>query len=117
MVYIPAVANVTIPNPVAISAALEKVAAHQRAGRAPETQTVYRRVLAADPENAEANYLLGLIAMEGRAHAGWVATSLLRAVGPPEFVAASEDDYVAIAKARGPIPAPWRRCARACARG
>ena len=40
---------------------LETAAAHQRAGRLKEAEPIYRRVLAAQPRNIDALYLLGLL--------------------------------------------------------
>lgn len=57
----PAMANVTIPNRPALAGALREAMKEQRAGRLDAAETGYRRVLAADPGNANANHLLGLI--------------------------------------------------------
>jgi len=48
----------TIPIPQAIQIALD----HHHAGRLPEAEGIYRQVLQADPDNAEAMQLLGVIA-------------------------------------------------------
>ena len=61
MSYIPAMANITIPNRPALAGALKQAMADQRAGRIENAEAGYRRVLGAEPGNANANHLLGLI--------------------------------------------------------
>ncbi len=64
MVYIPAMANLTVPNRPALAAALKSAMTAYRAGRLEDAETDYRRVLAAQPDNANANHLLGTILSE-----------------------------------------------------
>ena len=52
--------------------------AHQRAGRVVEAETLYRAVLATEPCNARALYLLGLLRLNG-GHAAEAAATLRRA--------------------------------------
>jgi len=52
-------ANITIANRPALAGAME----NQRAGRVEDAEAGYRRVLAAEPTNANANHLLGIILM------------------------------------------------------
>jgi protein O-GlcNAc transferase len=53
--------TVTMPT---ISEALAIAVQHQQAGRLQEAQTIYRQILAADPNHHDAWHLLGLIACE-----------------------------------------------------
>jgi predicted O-linked N-acetylglucosamine transferase (SPINDLY family) len=65
----PAIAGtVTMPTiPEALAIALE----HHRVGRLPEAETIYRQILAADPDHHDAWRLLGLIACQvGKHQAG-----------------------------------------------
>ncbi len=55
-------ARLTIGNPTGIAAKLRQGLAHQRAGRLPEAEAAYRRILTVAPEHADAWHLLGLIA-------------------------------------------------------
>ena len=62
----PAMAHVTIPNRPALAGALKDAIQEQRAGRLDAAQAGYRRVLAADPGNANANHLLGRILIDSK---------------------------------------------------
>jgi predicted O-linked N-acetylglucosamine transferase (SPINDLY family) len=62
--------------PLTISDALELAIGHHGAGRLAEAEALYRQVLAAQPNHAEAHHLLGVIAQQcGRAD---VAAELIR---------------------------------------
>ena len=61
MSYIPAMANITIPNRPALAGALQQAMEDQRAGHLKKAEAGYRRVLGAEPTNANANHLLGII--------------------------------------------------------
>ena len=54
--------RVRVGNPAGITAKLREGLAHQRAGRLPEAEAVYRRILTVQPGHADAWHLLGLIA-------------------------------------------------------
>ena len=47
---------------------LETAIAHHKAGRLDEAVALYRKILATDPDSADANYLLGLIAFQRDHH-------------------------------------------------
>ena len=47
-----------------MTAAIDEVRAHHSAGRLQEAETIYHRVLAAEPDNPDALHLLGVIAHE-----------------------------------------------------
>ena len=49
-------------NSAAVSGVVEEGLEHHRAGRLPEAEAAYRRVLAAQSEHPEALHLLGVIA-------------------------------------------------------
>ena len=66
MSYIPAMANITIPNRPALAGALKQAMADQRAGRIEQAEAGYRRVLGAEPGNANANHLLGIILTQSK---------------------------------------------------
>jgi protein O-GlcNAc transferase len=53
---------------IPIAEALATGIAHQRAGRFQEAEAMYRRVVAAEPGNAEAWRLLGMLALEAKEH-------------------------------------------------
>ncbi|HIM45490.1 MAG TPA: tetratricopeptide repeat protein, partial [Alphaproteobacteria bacterium] len=57
----PATADLTIPNRPALAGALKKAMRQHRAGRLDAAEAGYRRVLTADPGNANANHQLGRI--------------------------------------------------------
>jgi Flp pilus assembly protein TadD len=59
-------ANVTIPNRPALAGALREAMKEHRAGRLDTAESGYHRVLAADPGNANANHLLGLILTQSK---------------------------------------------------
>ena len=56
-----AMADLTIPNRPALAGALKKAMRQHRAGRLDAAEAGYRRVLTADPGNANANHQLGRI--------------------------------------------------------
>lgn len=53
-----------IPNELSISQALQVAIQHHQAGQLPQAETLYREVIALDPENVDANHLLGVIAYQ-----------------------------------------------------
>ena len=55
-------ARLTIGNPTGIAAKLRQGLAHQRAGRLPEAEAAYRRILTVEPDHAGAWHHLGLVA-------------------------------------------------------
>ena len=59
-------ANLTIPNRPAVAGALKKAMQEHRAGRLDAAATSYRRVLAAEPGNANANHQLGRILTQSK---------------------------------------------------
>ena len=59
-------AHVTVPNRPALAGALKAALQEQRAGRLDAADAGYRRVLAADPGNANANHLLGRILVDAK---------------------------------------------------
>ncbi len=61
---VPAIANLTVPNRPAVATALKSAMTTHRAGNLEAAEADYRRVLAAQPENANANHLLGSILSE-----------------------------------------------------
>ena len=54
--------NITVMNRKTMTAAMGEGRAHHSAGRLPEAEAIYRGVLAAEPDNAAALHLLGVIA-------------------------------------------------------
>ncbi len=59
-------AYVTAPNRPALAGALKAALQEQRAGRLEAAEAGYRRVLAADPDHANANHLLGRILLDAK---------------------------------------------------
>jgi protein O-GlcNAc transferase len=55
-----------VPEPLTISRILQFAQAHQRAGRLKEAETCYQRVLAEQPNHAEALFSLGMLAFGDR---------------------------------------------------
>ncbi len=51
-----------------VSEALTEGVGHHKAGRLKEAEAVYRRILEADPENADALHLLGVVARQAGRH-------------------------------------------------
>jgi tetratricopeptide (TPR) repeat protein len=47
-----------------ISASLEAGLAHHRAGRLPQAETIYRQILASEPDHADAVFLLGVASLQ-----------------------------------------------------
>ncbi len=68
--------KVTVVNRAAVAAAIAEGLAHDRAGRLPDAEVAYRRVLAADPEHPGALHLLGVVADQVGKHE--VAVELIR---------------------------------------
>jgi len=62
----PVMAHVTVPNRPALVGALKDAIKEQRAGRLDAAEAGYRRVLAADAGNANANHLLGRILIDAK---------------------------------------------------
>lgn len=47
-----------------VESALTAAVEHHQRGRLPEAAAIYRQVLAVDPDHADANHLLGVIAFQ-----------------------------------------------------
>ena len=56
-----------------VADALKQGLAHHNAGRLAEAEALYRRILAANPDHADANHLLGVIAHQRGDHRGGIA--------------------------------------------
>ena len=70
----------TKPGPGMVSAELRAGLAHHRRGRLGEAQSLYRKVLIAEPANADAHHLMGLLAL-GRHDLVTASTHFDRVVG------------------------------------
>lgn len=70
-------------DPRAVGQLLESGLAHHRAGRLPEAESAYRKVLAAHPENIDALHLLGVLAGQcGKPAGGLPLLQRAVALGP-----------------------------------
>src|ERR1700739_4048100 len=58
------------PQTLPLEVALQQAIAHHQAGRLREAEQLYRAILQAKPDQADANYHLGLIACPVGKHAG-----------------------------------------------
>lgn len=73
---------------------------HHRAGRAAEAKDCYRKVLAADPDNAEALHLLGVLALQA---GNWdaAAARIERAIAVNDTVPAYHDHLAVVRRNQG----------------
>lgn len=97
-----------------VAAALQSALAHHRAGRLPEAEASYRRILATQPADADAWHLLGVIAhQEGRHEAAvdLIARAVALQSRSPVFLNNLGAALTALGKAREAVP-KLRRAAK-----
>ena len=69
-----------IRNPMIVSQALELAVQHHQAGRLAEAEALYRRILAVQPNHADALHLIGVIAHQSGRHdlaADWIRRAIV----------------------------------------
>ena len=93
---------------------LSEAVAHHHAGRLPQAEQLYRRILAADPHQPDALHLLGLIA-HGFGHHDDAAQLIGQAISLRDHVAVYHQNLAEVLAAKGDLAAAAQCCRRAMA--